>query len=73
MSALRTDTAFRIRRVFVQSIVRRSLGIEEQPFTLAIAGYGTGKSHLALTLATLLREPSRARSRGHSHKIALRR
>jgi hypothetical protein len=31
---------------------------QDNPFTLAIAGYGTGKSHLGLTLATLLSEPT---------------
>ena len=35
---------------FAQSIIRRCYGIEDQPFSLAIAGYGTGKSHLGLTL-----------------------
>ena len=49
---------------FVRAIVRRCAGVEEQPFTLAIAGYGTGKSHLALTLATLLREPSGPEAEG---------
>lgn len=43
---------------FARKIVRRCSGLEDQPFTLAIAGYGTGKSHLALTLATLLSQPS---------------
>lgn len=43
---------------FAQSIVQRCFGEEEQPFTLAIAGYGTGKSHLALSLAVLLADPS---------------
>src|ERR1700739_3222872 len=42
---------------FALSIVRRCYGIEDQPFTLAIAGYGTGKSHLGLTIASLLSEP----------------
>ena len=42
---------------FTQSIIRRCYGLEDQPFTLAIAGYGTGKSHLGLTLATLLNSP----------------
>lgn len=42
---------------FALSMVRRSYGIEDQPFTLAIAGYGTGKSHLAITLASLLHKP----------------
>ena len=42
---------------FVQSIIRRCYGLEDEPFTLAIAGYGTGKSHLGLTLASLLDDP----------------
>jgi hypothetical protein len=42
---------------FTRSILLRSYGIEDEPFTLAIAGYGTGKSHLAVTLGTLLSEP----------------
>jgi len=41
-----------------RSVVRRCFGMEDQPFTLAIAGYGTGKSHLGLTLATLLHSPN---------------
>lgn len=43
---------------FTESIIKRCYGLEDQPFTLAIAGYGTGKSHLALTLGTLLRNPT---------------
>ncbi|HMM60960.1 MAG TPA: hypothetical protein PKC25_12610, partial [Candidatus Rifleibacterium sp.] len=43
---------------FAIKIARRCYGHEEQPFTMAIAGYGTGKSHLALTLATLLGNPT---------------
>lgn len=42
---------------FARSLIKRCYGLEEQPFTLAIAGYGTGKSHLALTLSTLLSSP----------------
>lgn len=42
---------------FALSLIRRCYGLEDQPFTLAIAGYGTGKSHLGLTLATLLSNP----------------
>lgn len=40
-----------------RSVVRRCYGIEDVPFTLAIAGYGTGKSHIGLTLASLLSNP----------------
>ena len=43
---------------FARKIVRRCSGLEDQPFTLAIAGYGTGKSHLALTLSTILSQPT---------------
>ncbi len=42
---------------FALKIANRCFGHEENPFTLAIAGYGTGKSHLALTLATLFGDP----------------
>jgi hypothetical protein len=43
---------------FTRNVVHRCLGLQEEPFTLAIAGYGTGKSHLALTLASLLSDPA---------------
>ena len=43
---------------FVRAVIRRCFELEDQPFTMAIAGYGTGKSHLALTLATLLNDPT---------------
>ena len=55
-----TDTSTFTRdllRSFAQSATR------ENPFTLAIAGYGTGKSHLGLTLATLFSEPLGAESK----------
>ncbi len=42
---------------FARAVIRSCFELEDQPFTLAIAGYGTGKSHLALTLATLLNDP----------------
>lgn len=42
---------------FARAVVRRCYGLEDQPFTLAIAGYGTGKSHLGLTLASLVGAP----------------
>ena len=47
-----TDTAS-----FARTIVKRCFGLDETPFTLAIAGYGTGKSHLGLTLANLISSP----------------
>jgi len=40
-----------------RSVLRRCYGLEDQPFTLAIAGYGTGKSHFGLTLANLVSDP----------------
>ena len=43
---------------FANAIIQRCYGVEDQPFTLAIAGYGTGKSHLGLTLASLISDPS---------------
>ncbi|MBT3376944.1 MAG: hypothetical protein HN406_15180 [Lentisphaerae bacterium] len=42
---------------FTRDLLRRCTGQENQPFTLAIAGYGTGKSHLGLSLAQLLSDP----------------
>jgi hypothetical protein len=42
---------------FARVVIRRCYSQEDQPFTLAIAGYGTGKSHLGLTLAALLSDP----------------
>ena len=42
---------------FVQSIVNCCYGSKDEPFHLAIAGYGTGKSHLAVTIASLLSAP----------------
>jgi len=42
---------------FTEAIVDASLDMEkDEPIALVIAGYGTGKSHLAVTLATLLRK-----------------
>ena len=43
---------------FVRSIVNCCDGSKDEPFNLAIAGYGTGKSHLALTIASLLSSPN---------------
>lgn len=42
---------------FTRSVISQCHGLDDQSFTLAIAGYGTGKSHLGLTLATLLSKP----------------
>lgn len=43
---------------FTHDIVTRLAGdTYDDPFMLAIAGYGTGKSHLAVTLSRLLSEP----------------
>ncbi|AFV11898.1 hypothetical protein Tph_c16950 [Thermacetogenium phaeum DSM 12270] len=44
---------------FTLDILERINGIiVDEPFALAIAGYGTGKSHLAVTLAILLNSPT---------------
>lgn len=43
---------------FTSGVVERlSFKETENPFLLAVAGYGTGKSHLAVTLAALLEKP----------------
>lgn len=49
-----TDTVSFTRRII--NALESATG-KESPISLAIAGYGTGKSHLGLTLATLLSEP----------------
>ncbi len=44
---------------FTLDILERITGqTGDEPFTMAIAGYGTGKSHLAITLACLLSDPN---------------
>ncbi len=44
---------------FTLGVVERITGNKvDEPFMLAIAGYGTGKSHLAVTLASLLGDPA---------------
>lgn len=47
-----TDTAS-----FAYNILSQACGRGTQPFKMAVAGYGTGKSHLALALAELLHAP----------------
>ncbi len=47
-----TDTAS-----FALGVLQQCCGKGEQPFKMAVSGYGTGKSHLALALAELLHEP----------------
>ena len=43
---------------FTLSFLERVYGMgDEDPFTMAIAGYGAGKSHLAVTVACLLDNP----------------
>lgn len=42
---------------FAKTIIKRAYAYEDIPFTLAIAGYGTGKSHLGVTLAELMGTP----------------
>jgi len=48
---------------FVNDVLSRLAGrTQDDPFMLAIAGYGTGKSHLAVTLSNFLGYPSSATS-----------
>lgn len=43
---------------FTLEILKRMTGeTADEPFSLAVAGYGSGKSHLAITLASLLSNP----------------
>lgn len=43
---------------FTKDVIEGIAGNADEPFTLAIAGYGTGKSHLAVTLSCLLDNPT---------------
>ena len=60
-----TDTA-----TFAYSILSQACGKGEQPFKMAVAGYGTGKSHLALALAELLHTPESSAGRAVLESIA---
>lgn len=57
------DSAYRLKdtasfvRDLLGSMRAGAEGREENPYWLVVAGYGSGKSHLALTCATLLSEP----------------
>jgi len=51
------DTAGFVRDLFL-SLRAGDIGQEINPFWLAVAGYGSGKSHLALTTAVMLSEPA---------------
>lgn len=43
---------------FTKDVLERVLkGMDDDPFLLAVAGYGTGKSHLGVTLSSLLEQP----------------
>ncbi|MGM0608254.1 MAG: hypothetical protein ACQESP_07540 [Candidatus Muiribacteriota bacterium] len=52
-----TDHELKDTVSFTQSIVKSCVGFSDDSFNLAIAGYGTGKSHLAVSLAELLGNP----------------
>lgn len=46
---------------FVLDVVESITGLKtDEPFAIAVAGYGTGKSHLGVTLASLLGAPGSA-------------
>jgi len=52
------DSQLKDTASFTKEVLERLTGkIADEPFTIAVAGYGTGKSHLALTLATMLSKP----------------
>ena len=57
------ETSYRLKdsaslvRDLLKSIHRGWQGEEQNPYSLVVAGYGSGKSHLALTCATLLGHP----------------
>lgn len=54
-------SAYRLKDTasFTRDIIQQlaEAGSRDNPFALAVAGYGTGKSHLGLTLAALLANP----------------
>lgn len=60
-----TDTAS-----FAHHILEQACGKKDCPFILAVAGYGTGKSHLAVALAELLHAPHNAAGREVLESIA---
>ncbi len=57
------DQAYRLKDTasfahdLLTAMVAASNGREVNPYWLAVAGYGSGKSHLAVTVATLLADP----------------
>ena len=57
------ETSYRLKdsaslvRDLLKSIHRGWRGEEQNPYSLVVAGYGSGKSHLALTCAILLGQP----------------
>jgi hypothetical protein len=53
------DSASLVRDL-LKSILDGLRGLERNPYALAVAGYGGGKSHFALTCATLLTDPHSA-------------
>ncbi|MFQ9249048.1 MAG: hypothetical protein ACLR3R_17460 [Clostridium paraputrificum] len=44
---------------FAENLVNKLCSDEGNPITMSIAGYGTGKSHLAVTLAKLISNPNK--------------
>ena len=63
------DTASFVRDLLA-SMQAGSEGREVNPYWLVVAGYGAGKSHLALTCATLLSEPGGETTRAIVNQIA---
>lgn len=59
-SSYRLKDSASLVRDLLQSIHRGWRGEEQNPYSLVVAGYGSGKSHLALTCAMLLGHPHNA-------------
>ena len=64
------DTASLVRDI-LHSILAGLRGLERNPYALAVAGYGAGKSHFALTCALLLSQPQSAMAQEIVAHIAL--
>lgn len=69
-----TDSSFQLvdTASFTLEAAERLTGKEtDEPFIMAIAGYGTGKSHLAVTLAHLFSQPNSSVAEQIVNNIAL--
>lgn len=70
--AVETGVSFVDTATFTKEVTDRLVsGDTDEPFIISIAGYGTGKSHLALTLATLFSRPESALSQSILANLSL--